>query len=115
VNEYAPLLLLLGLLVMMIFMLFAFGLFALLARPWLRAAASGAPVSLLSILGMRLRGNSPTLLIDAYIALRRAGVNATVSAVEGIYIDNRTRVRTSQDLTELVKGSASSDDNAKST
>ncbi|MEX0613159.1 MAG: flotillin-like FloA family protein [Pirellulales bacterium] len=84
------------------------GLF--LMRPWLRAAASGAPVSMMSILGMRLRGNPPEMLIDAYIALKRAGVNANISGVEGVYIDSRTRVRSRDDLIALVKSKLESDE-----
>jgi uncharacterized protein YqfA (UPF0365 family) len=88
---------------MLVFMLLLLGVLALLARPWLRALASGAPVSLLSLVGMRMRGSPAILLIDTYIALRRAGVNASIVDVEGAYIDHRTRVRTRDDLVELVK------------
>jgi hypothetical protein len=56
---------------------------------------------------MRLRGNPPMLLIDAYISLRRAGIPTTIVAVEETYIDNKNRVSTSDDLVELVKQSAS--------
>jgi uncharacterized protein YqfA (UPF0365 family) len=83
-------------------------MFTFVARPWLRAAASGAPVSIFSVLGMRLRGNPPILLVDAYVALRRAGVNASIADVEGAYIDHRTRVRTHDDLVELVKSAVAS-------
>jgi uncharacterized protein YqfA (UPF0365 family) len=72
-------------------------------RPWVRAAASGAPVSLLSIVAMRMRGDPAMLLIDAYIALKRAGVHATIVDVESVYIEQRTRVRSRDDLVELVK------------
>jgi uncharacterized protein YqfA (UPF0365 family) len=86
--------------------LFCLGLIALfcwLARPWLRAFLHGAPVPLMQITAMRLRGNRPMLLIDAYIALRRSGVPVTIGHVEQYYIDARNRVFTSEDLVELVK------------
>ena len=86
-----------------IFALILFGV--LLFRPWLRAALNAAPVSLIHILAMRLRGNPPTLLIDTYIALKRAGMSLTISDVENVYIDNRNQVSTSDDLAKLVKQS----------
>jgi uncharacterized protein YqfA (UPF0365 family) len=89
-----------------VFGLLVLTFFAAIARPWIRAAASGAPISIFSILGMRLRGSSPTLVIDAYIALKRAGVAADIYVVEGTYIDHRTRIRSRDDLIELVKNAA---------
>lgn len=83
------------------------GVFVVLARHWVRALMSGAPVSLLSILAMRMRGNPPGLLIDAYGTLLRAGVNTTISEVEKMFLDNKTRVRTSNDLVALVKSKMS--------
>ena len=52
--------------------------FVLVLRPWLRAFLHGAPVSIIHIVAMRLRGNPPRLLIDAYIALRRADLVVTI-------------------------------------
>ena len=75
----------------------------LFVRPWLRAAFHGTPISLVSIVSMRLRGNPPLLLIDAYIALKRAGIDASIVDVENAYIDSRTRVKTAPDLVALVK------------
>jgi uncharacterized protein YqfA (UPF0365 family) len=75
-------------------------------RAWVRAVLYGAPIPMVTILTMRLRGNPPMLLIDAYSALRRAGAHTTISQVEETYIDNRTRVRTSADLIALVKSKA---------
>ena len=78
---------------------------ALLVRPWLRALMYGTPVSVFDVLGMRLRGNPPVLLIDAYIALHRAGVSVTIRDVETVYVDNRNRISTSDSLVELVQKS----------
>jgi uncharacterized protein YqfA (UPF0365 family) len=89
-----------------VFLLFAIiggVFFFLIPRPWLRAWSSGAPVTALSIVGMRLRGNPPILLIDAYIALKRAGVETSIREIEGTYIDHRTRVRNRDELIELVR------------
>jgi uncharacterized protein YqfA (UPF0365 family) len=84
-------------------LLFVLAFFAMLVRPWLRAALHRAPVPLPQIIGMRLRGNPPLLLIDAYIRLRRAGISTTIDEVENVYIDSSTRVSTSDNLVELVK------------
>ncbi|MDP6718159.1 MAG: flotillin-like FloA family protein [Pirellulaceae bacterium] len=86
-----------------VFALILFAVIVLLVRPWLRAALNAAPVPLIPIVAMRLRGNPPTLLIDAYIALKHAGMSTTIGDVENVYIDNRNRVSTSDDLVELVK------------
>jgi uncharacterized protein YqfA (UPF0365 family) len=95
--------------VLLLFMLLFLSVFLFFFRQWIRALMSGAPVSMFSILGMRLRGNPVPLLIDAYIVLRRAGVNATISEVEGAYIDHRTRVRTSDDLVGIVNSKEASE------
>ena len=85
--------------------LFAFVVFPLFILPWLRAFMTDADVPLTQIIGMRLRGNPPVLLIDAYIVLKRQNVSATIVDVEEVYIDSRTRVSSSSDLVELVKRS----------
>jgi uncharacterized protein YqfA (UPF0365 family) len=93
---------------MWIFLLLLFVLFYLFFRAWVRAIMNGFPVPLISIIAMRLRGVPPILLVDAYTALRRAGNETTVRKVEGTYLANRTRVRTSQDLIGLVKSKTTS-------
>ncbi len=80
--------------------------FVLVLRPWLRAFLHGAPVSIFHIVAMRLRGNPPWLLIDAYIALRRSDLGVTMVDVENAFVDGRSRVLTSDDLVELVKKGA---------
>lgn len=77
--------------------------FVLVLSPWLRAFLHGTPVSIIHIVAMRLRGNPPWLLIDAYIALTRADLRVTIGDVENAYVDARNRVLTSDDLVELVK------------
>jgi len=96
-------LLLFSLTLMAAAMLFLLAVLVFIGRPWIRAVASGAPISVFSVLGMRLRGSPVNLLMDAYITLCRAGISIPFRNVEGIYIDNRRRVRTSDDLVDLVK------------
>ena len=95
----------------MIFVLIAVQLvfFVLLARPWLRAFLYRTPVSLVVIVMMRLRGNPPMLLVDAYITLKRSGSPATITDVELTYVDNKTDVLSSDDLVELVKKNTPTD------
>jgi uncharacterized protein YqfA (UPF0365 family) len=89
--------------VLLIVVLFAFVLTLTTFRPWFRAFLYGTPVLATDVIAMRLRGNPPTLLVDAYITLQRAGITATIKDVENAYIDNRNRILTSDDLVQLVK------------
>jgi uncharacterized protein YqfA (UPF0365 family) len=94
--------------VVAVFGLFVLALFVFLGGPWLRAFLHGTPVPLVRIVAMRLRGNSPSLLIDAYIALRRAGVATTMDEVENAYIDAKQRILTSDDLVSIARSRAES-------
>jgi uncharacterized protein YqfA (UPF0365 family) len=79
---------------------FSFGF----VRPYLRGFLSGAPVSLISLIGMRLRGSPVNLLLDAFIALRQAGFHhIQMRDVESLYLIHRGRIVTMQDLVELVR------------
>lgn len=70
--------------------------------PWLRAFLSGAPVSTLQIIGMRLRGNPPRLIVDAHITLVHSQAATSIHEVESVYLGNKDSVRTSADLVKLV-------------
>jgi uncharacterized protein YqfA (UPF0365 family) len=97
-------LLLVAVLVVSLFVLLVgFAAFAMLGRHWIKALMSGAPVSVFSILGMVLRGNPRSLLVDAYIQLNHRGSPARIADVEVAYIANRHRVRNSHDLVSLVE------------
>jgi len=85
------------------FLLVAVALYVLLLRPWLRAVLHGLSVTMPQIVGMRLRGNSPALLIDACISLKRTGVSVTLVDVENVYIDHKNRILTSDDLVRRVE------------
>ncbi len=92
--------------VLAILLLVMAAVFVLLARPWIRALTHGTPVSIIQIVGMRLRGNPPSLLVDAYITLKRAEITITMGEVENAYIDAGNRISTSGDLVELLKRGA---------
>ena len=74
----------------------------LIGRHWLRAALHGVILSPFRILAMRLRGNPPFLLIDAYIVLIRRGSSLTMDDIENMLINVRGRISTSDDLVEYA-------------
>jgi hypothetical protein len=74
-----------------------------LVRPWTQSYLFGLPVSFLSLLGMRLRGTPPTMIIDAYVVLRHAGINITPRDVELVYTANRDDITSSNDLIQIAK------------
>ena len=82
----------------------------LVFKPWIRAILSGAGVPLACVLGMRLRGNQPMLLVDAYIILRKRDIDVSMSMVEVVYITNRTRASTPEALAQLVQEKRQNDD-----
>ena len=60
--------LMLTLLVVFVFMFFYF------LKIWVRALASGAYVSVVKLLGMKLRNIPPTTIVDARIMAKKAGL-----------------------------------------
>lgn len=101
-DKSAQLFVLFGLLMLGVFLAVILAMFVLLVRPWMRAFMSGAPISLFDVVGMRLRGNPVTLLVDTYLTLRWKQIPATIAEVERCYMENRNRVTTAEDLEELV-------------
>lgn len=67
-----------------------FGLFLLVffftLRLWVQALLTNTPVSIFGIIGMRLRGTPPKLILHAAIALRQRGEMVTVDEVERCYL-----------------------------
>lgn len=49
---------------------------------WIRARASGVPLTIISLIGMRLRRISPHRLVDALITATKAGLNLTINQLE---------------------------------
>lgn len=79
------------------------GGFVTLMLPWLRAFMSGAPVSMLHIVGMRIRGNPPGLMVDTLAALKHRGVDATMHIVESTYLAHKGQPFTPAELADLVE------------
>jgi uncharacterized protein YqfA (UPF0365 family) len=72
-------------------------------RFWIRAKMSGGRVSVIEILGMQFRGNAPSLLVDAYLALLMQGVQTSIGDVERTYIAHRIQVGDAGDLERIVR------------
>ena len=49
---------------------------------WIRARASGVPLTILTLIGMRLRRISPHLLVDALITANKAGLDVSINQLE---------------------------------
>jgi uncharacterized protein YqfA (UPF0365 family) len=71
-------------------------------RPFLYAKLSAAPVSMATIVGMRLRGHDPKFLIDAYVKLVQTGHETSISVVESCYIANKNRITDVDTLAGMV-------------
>jgi len=75
----------------------------LVTTPWLKCFLSGAGVTALNILGMRLRGSPVGLLVDTQVALIHSGFQVNIRQVESAYLANRHRILQPGDLFEIVK------------
>ena len=84
-----------------VFLIFGVGFW--IFRPWIRMKMSGGRGSLIQILGMRLRGNQPMLVVEAYTSLIHSGAKVSLMEVESQYVANRAQIATSSDLTEFVR------------
>ncbi|MDZ4198697.1 MAG: flotillin-like protein FloA [Kiritimatiellia bacterium] len=73
-------------LVLAIAVLVLVGVFIFFLKVWVRAWMSGARVSLFNLLGMKLRGVPPTLIVDARIRGVKAGLNIDTDSVEAHFL-----------------------------
>lgn len=69
-----------------IFLLIMFVLMISFFQLWLQALLSGAPVSFFSLIGMRLRKVSPTVIVYSRINAVKAGLNLGVNELEAHYL-----------------------------
>lgn len=73
----------------------SFVLFLGLLRPWLQAILSGAPISILDLVGMRLRRMDVNAVVRALIMARQTGVELTSrqvqrASLQGVDLDKIT-------------------------
>ena len=59
---------------------------ASLLQQWRKAQLAGAPVSLIVLIMMKLRGSPAGLLVDTFISLKHRGVSASIADVERTYL-----------------------------
>ena len=55
-------------------------------RHWIAAMFSGVPISIFSLVGMRLRRVPPTDIVDAMIQARKAGIDIRTDVLEAHYL-----------------------------
>jgi uncharacterized protein YqfA (UPF0365 family) len=72
-------------------------------RSWRHAVFAGAPLPWTAILGMRLRGTPPALIVDSYVALVKRGRTPDWGMVEATYLANAGRRLDVSDLVSLVE------------
>ncbi len=71
-----------------------------LTGPWVNAKANGIPLSLLDLIGMRLRRTDAGLLVNTAVVLQRLGESVELSELEVAYL---SLPENKQDLTELMR------------
>lgn len=72
--------------------------FLFFIRVWIRAWMSSARVSLFNLLGMKLRGVPPALIVDARIRAVKAGLPLTTDAMEAHYLAGGNVIKVVQAL-----------------
>ena len=73
-------------LVVIIAALTVLGIFFYFLRVWVRALAAGAHVTLFNLVGMKLRGIRPVLIVDAKIMATKAGLTVSTNDLEAHYL-----------------------------
>jgi uncharacterized protein YqfA (UPF0365 family) len=99
-KEYGQLLLVLGFVVVAFIVAIAFFAYGSL---WLRALLSGCRVSLLSLVGMRLRKVDPKIIVDARIMTSKAGIPLDTNDLETHFLARGNVLRVCQALVAASK------------
>lgn len=85
------------------FFLFFLGFVTLVFTPWARALLTGGQVSMLQIIGMRLRGTPASQLVNVYVSLLHGNIKTTLSEVEQIYLHHRYQIQDPRDLYAICR------------
>ncbi len=80
--DIGPLLILLVIIVALVFL----GIFFYFLKVWIRALAAGAHVTIFNLVGMKLRGIKPVLIVDAKIMATKAGLVVSTNDLEAHYL-----------------------------
>ena len=70
---------------------------------WLKALLAGAPVSMLTLIAMRLRGVPYGMIVDSRIMAVKAGLNLTINQLEEHYLAEGSLIPTIQALIAAEK------------
>ena len=62
------------------------GFFFYFLKVWIRALAAGAHVAIFNLVGMKLRGIKPVVIVDAKIMATKAGLNVGTNELEAHYL-----------------------------
>lgn len=93
-------------LVLLIVILVFAGVMLMIFAPWMRGFLSGAPVSAIQLLGMRLRGVPARMIVDAVVTLVHRGHpfdGSVYRLAESTYLAQRGLIRDSTQLAEMVE------------
>jgi uncharacterized protein YqfA (UPF0365 family) len=78
-------------------------------RSWRHATFAGAPLPWPAILGMRLRGTPPALIVDAYVALVKRGKSPDWGIIEATYLAHPGRRLDVSALVSLIEQQSGKD------
>ena len=73
-------------LLVLILAVFLLILYLVPVRHWIAAMFAGVPVGIFTLIGMRLRRVPPTVIVDALIQARKAGIDVTADTLEAHYL-----------------------------
>ena len=85
----------------LVFLVFLLLLFSV-TRLWIQGLLTGVPVSILEIIGMRLRRTPPGLIVDAATILRHRGEKVSVAEIEHCYLGFGNSQMSAAELADLV-------------
>ncbi|MFH1038796.1 MAG: flotillin-like protein FloA [PVC group bacterium] len=81
-QSIAPLIITVIIIIALIFL----GIFFYFLKVWVRALASGARVTIANLVGMKLRGIKPVIIVDAKIMATKAGLVVATNDLEAHYL-----------------------------
>ena len=81
-SSIAPLITTVIIIIALVFL----GIFFYFLKVWVRALAAGAHVTLFNLVGMKLRGIKPVLIVDAKIMATKAGLVVSTNDLEAHYL-----------------------------
>lgn len=98
-TNIAPFILTIVVLVVLIFL----GIFFYFLKVWIRALAAGARVSIFNLVGMKLRGIRPVVIVDAKIMVTKAGLVVDTNDLEAHYLAGGSVVKVTRAMISADK------------